>query len=557
MSTNATRPRNKLLTLLIGTTLWLTEPHPELTRPVDRQKARLTAAFALMLLAFYLADGLPAFQKNPARLPLLAILPVMISASAYFLARTRAVAPGGFLLLAGISAAGYWRVVAEGNNLLLSLLFYVPITLTIGSALLPGWAVLLLTGLNMATVLFILPALGSAAPPNLGSALGLVALFGLVVILLEFFRKNIEAQRLLEIRQANLELQEIRQNLELRVEERTREINRRSVQMEASTQVVRSAAAVHDLRELLETVVTQITERFGVYHVGIFLLDTAGKSLFLQAASSPGGRQLVKNGLRIEFSRQGIIGNAAYLKRPRLVQDVSTDPAFLQIPETSATRSELALPLLIRNRILGVLDLQSEKADAFKIEDVYTFQTMADQIALALDNTQLAEASQVALQQLEALNRATAGDAWKARLQDKTHRYLYTPLGLSPLGEKSSAPEESEKTIHVPLNLRGTSIGTLALKRGSSDPVWTAAEREMAEQVASQAALAIENARLLEDSLRRAQREQLVNEFSTRFSRSLDLDTLLQNAVRELQRLPQVSTAEIFLNPEKDTDQAQ
>ncbi len=170
------------------------------------------------------------------------------------------------------------------------------------------------------------------------------------------------------------------------MEERAQELNRRSAQLEASTLIARSAAMVRNLDELLESVVEQITERFGYYHAAIFLTDPAEKFLVLQAASSEGGKKMIQRGFKTEIGRQGMVGYAAYQRRPRIAQDVSTDTAYLRVPELPETRSEAALPLIARNRVLGVLDIQSDEPNAFRSDDIYTLQNMADQIALAMDN---------------------------------------------------------------------------------------------------------------------------------------------------------------------------
>jgi GAF domain-containing protein len=459
--------------------------------------------------------------------------------------------------VASFSATGFLNIIFANQDVTTYLYIFIPISLIIASGLLSSWALFLLTGVNVAATLFLLPAAGIPLPNSINVQLGQFTTQGLLLILLNNFRENIEKQRIAEIQKTNQELIEIRENLEARVEERTQELNRRSTQLEASTLVARSAAMVRDLNELLESVVEQITERFGYYHAGIFLTDSAEKFVVLQAASSEGGRQLLKRGFKTEISRQGVVGSAAYQKRPCIVQDVSTDSTYIYLPELPETRSEVALPLIVRNRVIGVLDIQSEESNAFKFDDIYTLQTMADQVALAIDNAILLQESRSALQQLESINASSAANIWKSRLQEGSRGFTYTPLGLTPIARSNDdGPTENQKTISIPLNLRGKSIGTISLKRKANDPQWTESEREMAERVASQVALAVENARILEESQRRAAHEQKVSEFSNRFSRSLDVDALLQNAVRELRSLPQVEEVSVFINPEKGTSQA-
>lgn len=536
---------------------WLTRPSAKMTDPAERRKAQTASSLALLTTGLALVGNLFAVQVIPNRMISPIWLTVLISLTAFIISRTRFYAAGMFLLSLGLSAFAYINVLVENRPIERSILLFAPLALIIASSMLSSWALFLLTGLNVAGILLLLPALGVTLPNNIGGTAGLITTVGLVLVLINNFRQSIENQRLKEFEKTNQELLDIRENLEKRVEERTQELNRRSMQLEASTLVARSAAMVRDLNELLESVVGQITERFGYYHTGIFLTDSAEKSVVLQAASSEGGRLLLKRGLKLDIGRQGVVGYAAYQKRPRIVQDVSADSTYIPLPELPQTRSEAALPLIVRNRVIGVLDIQSEESNAFKFDDIYTLQTMADQVALAIDNTILLEESRAALLQLETINASNAANTWKTRLQGGPLRFTYTPLGISSAsGHNGGEESDNIKTISVPLNLRGKSIGTISLKRKANDPNWAESEREMAERIASQVALAVENARLLEESQRRAAREQKVSEFSNRFSRSLDIDSLLQNAVRELHSLPQVEEVSVFINPEKKTEQA-
>jgi len=549
--------RGSSLSALASFGNWLTVPSHQITDKYERRKAQLTSSVALASIVFnlvgaFFTPGMRAADSVWAFGPLIGL-----SLIAYLLTRTRFFALGSFLVVVGLFSSAYTSIILSQRDVVYSLLVYISLGLVVGSVLLSGWTLFLLLGINAAFTLFGLSAFDITLPDNIGGALGPLTNLGFLLILLNYFRGDIEKQRINEIQKTNQELMEIRENLEKRVEERTEELNRRSTQLEASTLVARSAASVRDLDELMNSVVEQISERFGYYHTGIFLSDAADRYVVLQAASSEGGTLLLKRGLKIEIGRQGVVGHAAYQKRPRIVQDVSTDRTYLHIQELPETRSEVALPLIVRNRMIGVLDIQSEESNAFKFDDISTLQNMADQVALAIDNATLLEESRAALQQLETLNTANAANIWKTHLKEGARGFTYTPLGVIPVsGSSVSMNNDDEKVISIPLSLRGQPIGTISLKRKASDPNWAETEREMVERVASQVALAVENARLLEESQRRAAREQKVSEFSNRFSRSLDVDALLQNAVRELHNLPQVDEVSVFINPDKGTSKA-
>ncbi len=549
--------RGSSLSTLAAFGNWLTAPSAKILDRGAQRRATLAATLSLLLAVLNTIGGLFSYFGQAENIFQVFVVPIVVILIAYFITRTRYFSLGSFILVSSFSATGFLNIIFADKDVTTYLFIFIPLSLIIASGLLSSWALFLLTGANIAAVLFLLPASGISLPHNINLQLGQFTTQGILLILFNNFRQNVEKQRIAEIQKTNQELREVRENLELRVEERTQELNRRSTQLEASTLVARSAAMVRSLDELLESVVEQITERFGYYHACIFLTDSAEKFVVLQAASSEGGRQLLKRGFKTEISRQGIVGYAAYQKRPRIVQDVSTDSTYIYLPELPETRSEVALPLIVRNRVIGVLDIQSEESNAFKFDDIYTLQTMADQVALAIDNTILLEESRSALLQLESINASSAANIWKLRLQEGSRGFTYTPLGVTPISSSNDDRlTENQKTISIPLNLRGKSIGTISLERKVNDPNWAESEREMAERVASQVALAIENARLLEESQRRAAREQKVSEFSNRFSRSLDVDALLQNAARELRSLPQVEEVSVFIAPEKGTDQA-
>jgi K+-sensing histidine kinase KdpD len=219
---------------------------------------------------------------------------------------------------------------------------------------------------------------------------------------------------------------------------------------------------------------------------------------------------------------------------------------FFNNPDLPMTRSELALPLLIRNKVIGVLDIQSDQPRAFTMEDVDVLQTLADQVAVAIENARLLDESQAALSQLEALTAIRTREAWNQKLSGKSRAFTYTPLGL----RAEKLPSIGENHVTIPLTLRGQKIGSISVARKGDSPI-NKSDEELIAEVASQAGLAIDNIRLLEDATQRAKQEQIVGKLAGRFSQSLDVDTLLQTAVRELAQLPDVSEVSIFVGKQE------
>jgi GAF domain-containing protein len=181
------------------------------------------------------------------------------------------------------------------------------------------------------------------------------------------------------------------------------ETRRHAVQLEAASKVARDATAILDIGQLLDETVHLISDRFGFYHAGVFLVDEQREYALLRAASSKGGQCMLEQGHKLAVGKVGIVGYVAGTGEPRIVLDVGKDAVFFDNPNLPDTRSEMALPLISRGQIVGVLDIQSTQEAAFTEEDVVTLQTMADQLANAIENARLLEETQQRAQQLEAL----------------------------------------------------------------------------------------------------------------------------------------------------------
>ena len=333
-----------------------------------------------------------------------------------------------------------------------------------------------------------------------------------------------------------------RATLEKRLEERTTALNRKTEQLRAASYVARQTAEVQDLASLLNTVARLVTDQFGFYHTGIFLINETGDYAVLQAASSTGGQRMIEKGHSLSVGVKGIVGYVSAQKKPRIALDVGNDAVFFNNPDLPMTRSEVALPLMIHDKVLGVLDIQSDKSQAFTADDIDVLQTLADQVAVAIENARLLDEAQAALTQLEAVTVIRTREAWDQKLHENGRAFTYTPLGLR--AEKSSL--NGDQTIRAPITLRGQKIGSISIAR-KGDASWSKLDQDLIEEVANQVGLAADNIRLLEEATQRARQEQTVGQLATHFSQSFDIDTLLQTAARELGQLPDVSEVSVFI----------
>jgi GAF domain-containing protein len=278
---------------------------------------------------------------------------------------------------------------------------------------------------------------------------------------------------------------------------------------------------------------------------------------------------MVAHGHRLRIGQQGIVGFVAATGLPRIALDVGKDAVFFSNPVLPETRSEMALPLKVQNRVIGVLDVQSNQPSAFSEEDISILQILADQLALAIENTRLLAESQQTVRELESLYGMQLRQGWSKRLAGEPLVYSFdrqsgrvrrnTPPQPATAPAAQQIPLESERDervddIRVPIELRGQRIGNLYLRRalpasGAEMTYWSAQAKELVRDTASQLALSLENARLMEEIQSRASQEELINQIVARTQSSLNLETVMKTAVTEIGRMMRLSRIELRLEP--------
>jgi signal transduction histidine kinase/DNA-binding response OmpR family regulator len=352
--------------------------------------------------------------------------------------------------------------------------------------------------------------------------------------------------------QMTRQLRDLYASLEQRVAQRTADLELRAVQLEAAAEVARDAATIRDMEQLLHGTVHLISEKFGFYHAGIFLLDEARRYAVLKAASSDGGRRMLNRGHRLEVGRVGIVGHVAASGEPRIALDVGEDAVFFENPDLPDTRSEMALPLKVRGEIVGVLDVQSVEGGAFTDGDVSVLQTLADQVAVAINNARLMEESQRALHELEKLYGRRAREAWREQAtQRSTYRYsgvgveAVSPLdvaesqGFGAHSERIAAREQETdgRQLAARIRLRGQDIGSIVLRRGREEEPWSLEDNTLVDEVSEQVALALESARLFEEARVRAHEQSVLSDLGRALTAQLSVDEILNEAYRKVSDL--------------------
>ena len=347
----------------------------------------------------------------------------------------------------------------------------------------------------------------------------------------------------------NIELQRLQKELEERVETRTTELQTTLSQMQTIAQVSRSIASIQNLDELLTQVTTLISESFGVYHTGIFLLDDRNENAVLQAANSSGGHKMLDRGHRLRIGAEGIVGYVTSRGQARIALDVGEDAVYFDNPDMPETRSEIALPLMIAGKVEGALDLQSTEANAFRDDDIQTLSILADQVATAIQNVRLLEQSLKSAQETEKAYSQMTGQAWgQYSAEKKILGFEYDGAVPRPITE----PLKDDGALAIPLVLRGQTIGKIKLSPSDPNRGWTEDELAKAQAAAERTSLALESARLLEDAQRRAATEQAIGEISAKIGATTKIDEILRSTVQELGI--QLGDTEIMLELESDQD---
>jgi signal transduction histidine kinase len=190
-----------------------------------------------------------------------------------------------------------------------------------------------------------------------------------------------------------------------------RHLERRAVQIQVAAEVARDATATREMDTLLNRAVSLIRDRFGFYHAGIFLNDEKGEWAILRAASGEAGQEMLLKEHRLKVGEMGIVGYVAGSGQPRIALDVGRDAVHFKNPWLPDTRSEMALPLQLGSKVIGVLDVQSNLEAAFDSEDIAILQTMADQLAVAFETARLFDATRRQLEELIVLQAVAAAGA--------------------------------------------------------------------------------------------------------------------------------------------------
>jgi GAF domain-containing protein/HAMP domain-containing protein len=327
---------------------------------------------------------------------------------------------------------------------------------------------------------------------------------------------------------------------------------RRANQLQVATEVAQAATAELDLSALLQRVVTLISERFDFYHTGLFLLDEAGEWAVLQATAGKDDQPTAKRGHRVRVGQNNVIGSVTRQGRPQRASDLEQGATYFDHPDLPTMPSQLALPLQARGEIIGALDVYSAQPGAFSDEDVNVLQVVANQIALAINNAKLFQQAQQSLAAVQRAYGELSQKAWAGMLQVRPQLGYYCDAsGVTPLAERPDARQDGDlPEVSIPVMVRGQVIGSISAHKPGEAGGWTAEEFTLMQAMTEQLSVALENARLHQETQHRATRDRLIGQVTSQVRQSLDLETVLRTAVDQIQQALRLEKVAIRLATE-------
>ncbi|GAB5490463.1 MAG: hypothetical protein Phog2KO_06780 [Phototrophicaceae bacterium] len=346
-------------------------------------------------------------------------------------------------------------------------------------------------------------------------------------------------------------IQKITQDMNQRLEERTRDVK-------ITQDISQAIASERDLNTLLSQVVDLIIKNFpSIYHAQIFLVDDSRTNAVLRASTGAAGRELLSRGHRLGVGSVSVIGQVTEQGQVMIARDTAESSVHRQNEFLGDTRAELAIPLRLGNTVIGALDVQSKQRNSFDKEQVSTLQTLADQITTAIDNARLYAETQRLLNETQIERRRLAQGSWQEYLNQQRKADLLINSGTNTgynfkrlsdkvleTGEPAIGEITNRNTIPfaVPIMFREQILGVAEYEMTKDD--FSYDKVLLARDLVSRLAISLENARLFDASQQVADRERVVNDISAKLTNQTDIESILETAVREIERAlrtPQVA----------------
>ncbi|HXV43377.1 MAG TPA: GAF domain-containing protein [Anaerolineae bacterium] len=350
----------------------------------------------------------------------------------------------------------------------------------------------------------------------------------------------------------------------------------RTRQLETVVEISQRLIVILDLNELLRQVVNLTKETFDYYYVHIYLLDKDSKLLQLAEGYGQLGAEMKSRGHSIPLdAKPSLVAQAARTGQPVKVDNVHEVDNWLPNPFLADTYSEIAVPIILDEQIVGVLDVQSDQIAGLDEGDVNLLRSLANEVALAIRNARLFDEVNTALADAYKAQERYLEQAWqKDKLTSQDSQYLYKEPNTIGVGETESqmfvkARQAALATNHpkviplkdnnseryalvAPIQLQGESIGDLQLYT-SAQAKWTETDLAVIETILTQVAQSAENLRLFEETRQWAGREQTIREITERMRTATSLEELVKTTAQELGERLAAGRAVVALGLEPET----
>ena len=424
---------------------WLYASHPSVQDIGESRRAQLLNIITLTLTATFLL----ALLARPAAVGTFIFL-LSLSLVSFVLGKTKYHKVGAGLFTLGFLSSAFLPLLAgTAGSFETSITTIVPIALIVASALL-GQRELLIIAIYATLATFLAPYYSKVPTPNVIRTGGIVMVLGAILYGINVFRASIERARLQEVRDVNRELAETQIGLEQRVADRTAALSRQTLQLQAAAEVSRAVSSVLDADELIGKAVNLVRDRFDLYYVGLFMLDEQRRFAVLCAGTGEAGHAMLTNAHKLEINDDSMIGWCITHKEARIALNTDREAARFNNPLLPETRSELALPLISQEQVIGAITVQSTQESAFSSEDITILQSMADQLAGGIEKARLYEqVQQRAIELYEARDVADIAkdEAEKARrAAEEASRILAAQMwqttGQAALNEKMRGEQD-------------------------------------------------------------------------------------------------------------------